>query len=101
VQAALELEPDFRDELEGPGRLDGSSDRELAAALDVLAGVSGQDDEAGTVETGLWLARFGHYVLAHDDQGFLDVWRFGSDRLAQACLDERSDAESETDEDEL
>jgi hypothetical protein len=98
LEAAAELEPDFRQSIDGPGRYDGSSDRELTAALEVLAGVSGQDDEAGDVETGLWLARFGHYVLCADSQGFLDVERYGSDRLAQLALVERDAELDETDE---
>ena len=83
----------------GPGRLDGASDRELTVALDILAGVSAADEEAGSVDYGEGNAqRFGRFILWTDSQGFISAETFESPSDAIERMAELIEAESMADD---
>jgi hypothetical protein len=85
--AAAKIDPDTTtDDLAGPGRYDGASDRVFAWALETLYGTGAADETAGSVEEGRHLARFGRYVLETNEQGFVDVQPFGDEGDAEAHL---------------
>jgi hypothetical protein len=82
----------------GPGRYEGASDLALVVALDILSGHGCADDQAGSTEYGLHLARFGRYVLAGDGQGFVYVETYDDESAAQAELDAENARQSTDDE---
>lgn len=91
IARAAEIEPDTMGEstYEGPGAFEAAGDRELATALDVLYLNGAHDEQAGTVETGVHLARVGRFVLATNDQGFKGAAAYESPEMAQRDLDAR------------
>jgi hypothetical protein len=82
----------------GPGRYEGASDLALVVALDILAGHGCADDQAGSTEYGLHLARFGRYVLSTDDRGFVYVEAYDDEMAAQTALDAEDARQSTNDE---
>lgn len=47
-----------------------------AAALWLSSMESGQDEETGSVDFGVWVGRFGRHLLCEDSQGFVWVESF-------------------------
>lgn len=77
IKTALEIEPKCLDGIDGPGKFEGT-DRQLAAAMCAIAGVSGEDERAGDVESGGAAWRVDRFVAVEDSQGFVSVEGFRS-----------------------
>ena len=54
-----------------------------AAALYLSSLDSGEDEQTGDVEFGLWVARFGRHLLLEDSQGFVWCESFRDEKEAE------------------
>lgn len=77
IKTALEIDSGSLDGIDGPGKFEGT-DRQLAAAMCAIAGVSGEDERAGDVESGGAAWRVDRFVAVEDSQGFVSVEGFRS-----------------------
>lgn len=83
LATARDLEPNADFEHFGPGRFDGASDKPLTQAMDIIASHGFADDEYGSVDESLYVARIGRFLYSQDDQGFCD------------CADHDTEAEAD------
>lgn len=86
ITSARELQADFAANVSGPGRFEREQDRELAAALDVIAGHGQADDQIRTFDG--HAAQIGSYVLYTNDQGFVTFEKFNTADAASLHVDE-------------
>lgn len=82
-----------------PGRYEGTTDKPLTVAMDILCGISGEDEQAGSVEYGDGhAARFDRFILWTSNSGFRYAETFDSvsdaeDRIAEIAAAESEDYE--------
>lgn len=75
-------------------------DSRAAAALWLSSLESGQDEETGSTEWDVWVARFGRRLLCCDDQGFVWVNTFPTEHEAQAAFNKVDAEYAEWDDDD-
>ena len=71
-----------------------------ATLLWLLSMDSGQDEETGTTEWGVWCARFGRDLLFTDDQGFVWSEKHFDEAAAKVAFDAIDAAYAEWNEEE-
>lgn len=100
IDLARELDREaMTEDISGPGKFDGSTDRELALALEIISGHGAADETAGDVETSYGHgARVGRIILWTDTQGFLSTAVYADESEAMHALEIAGDAAIEDDE---